>query len=91
MSLSRRQFIVRAGLLAGFGPGLLAACGGDDKSSSATEVTSDGSVAARPTGGVVRIAAWPFYIENDQNPKKAATIANFIKKWHRRRLPTRHR
>ncbi len=80
MSLSRRQFIVRAGLLAGFGPGLLAACGGDDKSSSATEAATDGSAAATSTGGVVRIAAWPFYIENDQNPKKAATIANFIKK-----------
>lgn len=79
MSLSRRQFIVRAGLLAGFGPGLLAACGGDDKSASGTDAASDGS--ARPSsGGVVRIAAWPFYIENDQNPKKAATIANFIKK-----------
>ncbi len=79
MSLSRRQFIVRAGLLAGFGPGLLAACGGDDKSSSGTEAASEGS-AAPSSGGVVRIAAWPFYIENDQNPKKAATIANFIKK-----------
>lgn len=79
MSLSRRQFIVRAGLLAGFGPGLLAACGGDEKSSSSTDAAVEGSVAA-PTGGVVRIAAWPFYIENDQNPKKAPTIANFIKK-----------
>ncbi len=79
MSLSRRQFIVRAGLLAGFGPGLLAACGGDDTSPSATDAVADGS-AASSTGGVVRIAAWPFYIENDQNPKKAATIANFINK-----------
>lgn len=79
MSLSRRQFIVRAGLLAGFGPGLLAACGGDDKSAPDTAAAADGS-AAPSSGGVVRIAAWPFYIENDQNPKKAATIANFIKK-----------
>ncbi len=79
MSLSRRQFIVRAGLLAGFGPGLLAACGGDDNGSAAgSEAAADGS-AAPSTGGVVRIAAWPFYIENDQNPKKAPTIANFIK------------
>ena len=78
MSLSRRQFIVRAGLLAGFGPGLLAACGGDDNSASGTEAVADGS-AAPSTGGVVRFAAWPFYIENDQNPKKAPTIANFIK------------
>ena len=77
MSLSRRQFIVRAGLLSGFGPGLLAACGGDEKSSSSTDAAVEGSVAA-PTGGVVRIAAWPFYIENDQNPKKAPTITNFI-------------
>ena len=79
MSLSRRQFIVRAGLLAGFGPGLLAACGGDDKSAPDTAAAADGS-GAPSSGGVVRIAAWPFYIENDQNPKKAATIANFIKK-----------
>jgi spermidine/putrescine transport system substrate-binding protein len=79
MSLSRRQFIVRAGLLAGFGPGLLSACGGDDKDSAAgSEAVAAGS-AAPSTGGVVRIAAWPFYIENDQNPKKAPTIANFIK------------
>ena len=78
MSLSRRQFIVRAGLLAGFGPGLLAACGGDDNAASGTEAAAAGS-AAPSNGGVVRIAAWPFYIENDQNPKKAPTIANFIK------------
>ena len=78
MSLSRRQFIVRAGLLAGFGPGLLAACGGDDNAAPGTEAAADGS-AAPSNGGVVRIAAWPFYIENDQNPKKAPTIANFIK------------
>lgn len=78
MSLSRRQFIVHAGLIAGFGPGLFAACGGDDKSAG-TEAATEGS-AAPSNGGVVRIAAWPFYTENDQNPKKGPTIANFIKK-----------
>ena len=87
MPLSRRQFLAQAGLLAGFGPGLLAACSSDKPSSqtggstSVDSTAADGaasSVAAR-TGSVVRIAAWPFYIENDQNPKKAATIANFMK------------
>jgi spermidine/putrescine transport system substrate-binding protein len=81
MSLSRRQFLAQAGLLAGFGPGLLAACSSSKSSDSGSaESPSAGSeAAASGKGGVVRIAAWPFYIENDQNPKKAATIANFIK------------
>ena len=86
MSLSRRQFILRSGLLAGFGPAVLAACG--DKSSDTTEAGSSGSgdTAAGGSSGaasggkpnLVRIAAWPFYIEDDQNPTKAPTIANFI-------------
>ncbi len=88
MSLSRRQFLVQAGVLAGFGPSLLAACssstsadsGSSGAGSSGSDAASDSSAAVSSgAGGVVRIAAWPFYIENDQNPKKAATIANFIK------------
>jgi spermidine/putrescine transport system substrate-binding protein len=86
MSLSRRQFLTQAGLLAGFGPGLLAACS-SSKSSDTVSSDPSGSEAASGSeasaqsgkGGVVRIAAWPFYIENDQNPKKAPTIANFTK------------
>lgn len=94
MSLSRRQFLLRAGVLAGFGPATLAACG-DNKSSDTTAAGSSGSgsgsgssdtAAAGGSSGaasggkpnLVRIAAWPFYIEDDQNPKKAPTIANFI-------------
>ena len=95
MSLSRRQFLLNAGLLAGFGPAMLAACS-DDKSSdtvgssgssgssvgssASTDATAgEGATAGNGKKGVVRIAAWPFYIENDQNPKKAPTIANFTK------------
>ncbi len=92
MSLSRRQFLLNAGLLAGFGPAALAACSSDkssdasdasgsaDGTSASTEAATDAGVAAgNGKKGVVRIAAWPFYIENDQNPKKAPTIANFTK------------
>lgn len=87
MSLSRRQFLVNAGLLAGFGPAVLAACGDTKKADSAgtpesgaTSTEGAGAPAASSgKKGLVRIAAWPFYIENDQNPKKAPTIANFTK------------
>ena len=98
MSLSRRQFLLNAGLLAGFGPVVLSACGDTKTSGSTTDgaagsstadtaatastVGTEGTVAAgngNGKKGVVRIAAWPFYIENDQNPKKAATIVNFTK------------
>ena len=93
MSLSRRQFLLNAGLLAGFGPAALAACSSgkaSDSTSGATESgatetgateTTEGAATPASSGSnkLVRIAAWPFYIENDQNPKKSPTIANFTK------------
>jgi spermidine/putrescine transport system substrate-binding protein len=64
MTLDRRQFLLRSGLLAAFGPTLLAACGDDGSSSGGNDT--------------LRIATWPFYIEDDQNPSKAPTIKKFV-------------
>ena len=90
MSFSRRDFLVRSAFLALGGPAFLAACSSDKISDAtagaspdATGATSTGdtTAAARGTGsGKVRIASWPLYIEDDQNPNKAPTIANFTKK-----------
>jgi spermidine/putrescine transport system substrate-binding protein len=82
---SRRDFIRRATALGLIGPGVLAACGGSDDEEGTTTAGSAaapgtaGSVAA-PSGDAskVRVASWPFYIENDQDPKSAPTIKTLI-------------
>jgi spermidine/putrescine transport system substrate-binding protein len=62
---NRRDFLRRAAMLGVFGPAVLAACGGGTKSAD---------------GKNVRVASWPFYIENDQDPKSAATIKSLVAK-----------
>lgn len=69
--LSRRDFLVRASLLTLGGPAFLAACSKSKDSASGGGGSGDKSV---------RIANWPLYIEDDQNPQNAPTIANFTKK-----------
>ena len=77
---SRRHFLLGTAAAVLGGPTLLAACG-TDKPKTNTQGTDGGSTDTGSTGGggKVRIASWPFYIEDDQNPTKAATIANFTK------------
>jgi spermidine/putrescine transport system substrate-binding protein len=55
--------------------------GSSDSSSSesAADASNTSQAASKGANAKVRIASWPFYIEDDQNPKKAPTIANFIK------------
>ncbi len=69
-SLGRRDFLLKAGLLGISGPALLAACG-----SSKTTTSAGGAASGK--GKKVSIASWPFYIENDQDPKSGATIKGF--------------
>lgn len=75
--LSRRDFLIRSGLAALGGPALLSACSSGSNSTGATKSTAK---SAGATAGKVRIASWPLYIEDDQDPQKAPTIANFTKK-----------
>jgi spermidine/putrescine transport system substrate-binding protein len=83
--ISRRHFLLGSAAVALGGPAFLAACGGSKKTDDAN--TSSGGSTDTTTAGSgsgdalakVRIASWPFYIEDDQNPTKAATIANFVK------------
>ncbi len=77
--LDRRSFLIRAALLSVGGPALLAACGGGSSSSADNSASGSGSTGAAKSGKKVSIAAWPFYIENDQAPLEAATIVNFMK------------
>jgi spermidine/putrescine transport system substrate-binding protein len=65
-SLGRRDFLIKAGLLGLSGPALLAACG-----------SSKSTGASSGKGKKVSVASWPFYIENDQDPKSGATIKGF--------------
>ncbi len=78
--ISRRHLLLGTGAVVLGGPAFLAACGGTKKSDTSDD-SSPGTGAAGSGGSLakVRIASWPFYIEDDQNPKKAATIANFTK------------
>ncbi len=79
--LSRRDFLVRSGLLAVGGSGVLAACSSDSGSSSA-DSSASGSGSGSSSGskkGVVRIGTWPLYIENDTDPQESATIKAFTK------------
>jgi spermidine/putrescine transport system substrate-binding protein len=75
--LSRRDFLVRSGLLAVGGSSVLAACSSDSGSDS-TDSSSAGS-GSSGKGGVVRIGTWPLYIENDTDPQESATIKAFTK------------
>ena len=79
--LSRRDFLVRSGLLAVGGSGVLAACSSDSGSSSADSSASDSGSGSSPGSkkGVVRIGTWPLYIENDTDPQESATIKAFTK------------
>lgn len=78
--LSRRDFLVRSGLLALGGSSVLAACSSDSGSGSgATDSAGGGSAASPAKKGVVRIATWPLYIENDIDPQESATIKAFTK------------
>ncbi len=77
--LNRRQFLVGSSVLAAFGTGALAACGGDSstpQASPAAESAGTGDTGADKPGSV-RVASWPFYIENDGDPKSAKTIVDF--------------
>jgi spermidine/putrescine transport system substrate-binding protein len=60
---------------------VLAACSGGssggEKEKPATSVGGAGETAN--AGKTLRIASWPLYTEDDQNPTKAPTIANFMK------------
>ncbi len=79
--LTRRDFLVRSGLLAVGGAGALAACSNDSGSESGT-TDSSASGSASGSGskkGVVRIGTWPLYIENDTDPQESATIKAFTK------------
>jgi spermidine/putrescine transport system substrate-binding protein len=86
--LSRRDFLVRSGLLAVGGSGVLAACSSDshsgsDSGSGSTDSAASGAGAGSGSGsgkkGVVRIGTWPLYIENDTDPQESATIKAFTK------------
>jgi spermidine/putrescine transport system substrate-binding protein len=95
MSVSRRQFLLNAGLMAGFGPAVLSACGSSSSSKEPTGTTgtvagdtvgpsdtiaeATESAVAGSKGGKVRIASWPLYIENDQDPAQSPTIKKFTK------------
>ncbi len=74
---NRRDFLRHAAALGLLGPALLAACGGSSGSGSRDQ--SSGSTDA---GGAdaksVRIASWPFYIENDEDPRAAATVKKLV-------------
>lgn len=75
---NRRDFLV-GGALAGLGAsGALAACGGFGSSASTTlpATTTAEPVVAPPDRKTLRIATWPYYIENDA-PATSTTIKNF--------------
>jgi spermidine/putrescine transport system substrate-binding protein len=75
--LSRRDFLVRSGLLAMGGTSVLAACSSDSGSGASDSKGGSGGSGAKK--GVVRIATWPLYIENDTDPQASATIQAFTK------------
>ncbi len=81
LPLSRRDFLLRAAVLGVGGPAFLAACSSGGSASPPSN-SSEGSTeaASGAATGTVHVASWPFYIEDDQNPAKAPTIANFQKK-----------
>ena len=76
MALSRRDFLIRTGLLAGFTPAFLAACS-SGKSSDGETAGSGGDSSSAAGGAKLAIAAWPLYLEDDQNPRNSPTIKSF--------------
>jgi spermidine/putrescine transport system substrate-binding protein len=86
VGFNRRDFLRTAAAAGVLGPALLAACGGStsDKASGGDAGGSETTEAAGggTAGGAssVRVASWPFYIENDQDPKSAPTIKSLIDK-----------
>jgi spermidine/putrescine transport system substrate-binding protein len=79
--LNRRDFLRRAALLGLLGPAALAACGGSSNNGGATSPEAS-SGSGEPSGDAenIRVASWPFYIENDQDPTTAATIKKLTDK-----------
>ena len=82
------SFLLGSAAAALSGPAFLAACGGSKDSGSGESTADTGAGGSTETAAAsgsgdslakVRIASWPFYIEDDQNPTDAATIANFVK------------
>jgi len=66
--VSRRQFLGRAGMFAGavaLGPGVLAACGGDDDDGTSSGGTGSGGTGGGGGGGADKlvISNWPLYID----------------------------
>jgi len=78
LPLSRRDLLTRGALLALGGPALLAACSSGDGDSSEPSATGD-SAASGGKGGKVRIATWPYYLEDDNNPQASPTVKSFTK------------
>jgi spermidine/putrescine transport system substrate-binding protein len=73
-SVSRREFLGRAGLLAGavaIGPSLLAACGGDDDDSASGAPSSANTKGGGDPNRLV-ISNWPLYID----PTEAGTTGS---------------
>jgi spermidine/putrescine transport system substrate-binding protein len=76
---NRRDFLRHAAALGIFGPAVLAACGGSSSSSAdGTDTTAAADGSGTGDSNSVRIASWPFYIENDQDPSQAATIKALV-------------
>src|SRR4051794_21391144 len=72
---SRRQFLGRAGLVAGafaFAPSILAACGGDDDSVSASGKGKQCPSPTQSTDKTLAISNWPLYIDKN-------TVSDFEK------------
>ncbi len=62
------------------GPAALAACGSSSSSGGSTDSSAAAGGAASGDVKNIRVASWPFYIENDQDPSKAATIMKLVEK-----------
>src|SRR5690349_18108581 len=84
-AVNRREFLGRAGLLAGavaIGPSLLAACGGDD--SSSVSAAGKGKQCPSPPQSAAKtlaISNWPLYIDKKTVPdfEKATGIKTTYK------------
>lgn len=79
--LSRRDLLSRGALLALGGPALLAACSSGDKkdSGSSSDTAASGSSGSGGSDKKVRIATWPYYLEDDANPQASPTVKSFTK------------
>jgi spermidine/putrescine transport system substrate-binding protein len=76
----RRQFLRTAAAAGLLTPAVLAACGGSSSNGSDTTPVGSIETAGGSDGDAtsVRIASWPFYIENDQDPASSATIKSLV-------------